>query len=142
MPALRLGCWSDAGLPRPGRHLSPKCCLRESGKGSAPRRRGPGGVARTAAHLVGDGCVLGEDSDAALTLDGVAVHHPVLCLLVIGEDVRLLQHGIHQRGLAVINMGNDGDVADERPRLEGNAVERRGGLSCWCLCTAEHTVSE
>ena len=33
-------------------------------------------------------------------------------LLVGAEDAALVQHGVDQRGLAVVDVGDDGDVAD------------------------------
>src|SRR6266571_1733733 len=60
---------------------------------------------------VADGAVLGEDGDAALALDVVRVHHPLLHVLMRGEGARLLQQLVDQRGLAVIDVGDDGDVA-------------------------------
>ena len=59
-----------------------------------------------------DRAVLGEDGDAALALDVVGVHDALADLLVGGEGARLLEQAVHQRGLAVIDMGDDGDVAD------------------------------
>jgi hypothetical protein len=61
---------------------------------------------------VDDGRVLGHDRDAALTLEGVAVHDPLGHLLVLAEDVALLEHGVDQRRLAVVDVGDDRDVAD------------------------------
>src|SRR6185295_6698298 len=52
-----------------------------------------------------------QDSDAALALDVVRVHDPLGDLLMRGEGARLLKQAVHQRGLAVVDVGNDGDVA-------------------------------
>ena len=60
---------------------------------------------------VKDRGVLGKDGDAALTLQVIGVHHAVHNLLILTIDARLLQHFIHERGLAVVNVGNDGDVS-------------------------------
>ena len=43
------------------------------------------------------------------------VHHALGHLLVVAEDVGLLQHAVDQRGLAVVDVGDDGDVADVLP---------------------------
>ena len=56
--------------------------------------------------------VLGQDGDAALALEVVAVHHPLLQVLVGGEHAGLAQQLVDQRGLAVVDVGDDGDVAD------------------------------
>jgi hypothetical protein len=77
---------------------------------------------------VRDGGVLGEDGDAALALQVVAVHHARLRDLVGAEALGLLEHGVHEGGLAVVDVGDDGDVADV---LAGDAARgggrRRGG---------------
>ena len=66
-----------------------------------------------------DGAVLGKDGDAALFFEVVAVHHPLCHLLVLAERARLPQQLVDQGGLAVVDVGDDGDVADgaghERP---------------------------
>ena len=67
------------------------------------------------------GGVLGEDRDAALALEIVGVHHPVDHLLVGAEDAALAQHGIDERGLAVIDVRDDGDVADVVANLSQDA---------------------
>ena len=61
---------------------------------------------------VHDGGVLRHDRDPALALEGVAVHHPLRDLLVLTEDVALLQHRVDERGLAVVDVGDDRDVAE------------------------------
>ena len=61
-----------------------------------------------------DGGVLGQDGDAALALEIEGVHDPLHHLLVGAEDAALMQHGVDQRRLAVIDVGDDGDVANVR----------------------------
>ena len=61
---------------------------------------------------VPDGGVLGHDGDAALALEIARVHDPVHDLLIIPVDAGLLEHFIDQRGLAVVDVGNDGDVSE------------------------------
>ena len=73
------------------------------------------GVARGVHHvdlgvLVVDGGVLGQDGDAPLPLQIAGVHDPVHGGLVLPVDAALLEHFIHQRGLAMVNVGNDGNV--------------------------------
>ncbi|MNT14525.1 hypothetical protein D3C72_1495340 [compost metagenome] len=56
--------------------------------------------------------VLGEDGDATLFFNRVVVHHGVDDLLVVGEGAGLAQQLVDHGGLAMVNVGNDGDVAD------------------------------
>ena len=56
--------------------------------------------------------VLGEDGDAALALEVVRVHDALGDGLVGAEDAALAEHGVDQRGLAVVDVGDDGDVED------------------------------
>ncbi len=70
--------------------------------------------------------------------------------LVVPEDLGLLEQGIHEGGFAVIDVGNDGDVADvllglargsgggcgvrwsgHVPRISGCAVERARTTNQW-----------
>lgn len=62
--------------------------------------------------LVADGDVLGENRDAALALLVVGVQDALLDLLVLAEDTGSLQKAIDECGLAVIDVRDDGDVAD------------------------------
>src|SRR5699024_1481089 len=47
----------------------------------------------------------------ALALDVAGVHHTLGHLLVGTESARLLEHLVHQRGLAVVDVGDDRNVA-------------------------------
>ena len=58
-----------------------------------------------------DGRVLGHDGDAALALEVDRVHHPFHHVLVGAEDAALPEQGVDQRGLAVVDVGDDRDVA-------------------------------
>ena len=60
---------------------------------------------------IADRAVLGEDRDAALALEVVAVHHPLADVLVLGERAGLHQQLVDERGLAVVDVGDDRDVA-------------------------------
>src|SRR5580692_7892358 len=62
--------------------------------------------------VIEDSRVLGEDGNAALTLQFVRVHHPVDVVLVGAKGAALLQHGVDQRGFAVVDVGDDGDIAN------------------------------
>ena len=74
----------------------------------------PGGVDDVDAGVLpldrGD---LGEDGDAALALDVVGVHGAFGHALVFAELAGLLQQAIHQRGLAMVNVRDDRDVAQD-----------------------------
>ena len=55
--------------------------------------------------------VFGQYGDAAFPFDGVVVHHSILHRLILAKSAALLEHFVHQSGLAMVNMGDDGDVA-------------------------------
>ena len=59
-----------------------------------------------------DGGVLGLDRDALLPLEVHGVHGALLDLLVGAEDPALLEQLVDQGGLPVVDVGDDGDVAD------------------------------
>ena len=61
--------------------------------------------------LPGDRGRLGHDRDATLFFKIVAVHDALGHALVLAERARLLEQTIDERGLAVIDVGDDGDVA-------------------------------
>jgi hypothetical protein len=56
--------------------------------------------------------VLGQDRDPALALERIRVHDPLFDLLVGAKRPRLPQHLIHQSGLAVVDVGDDGEIPD------------------------------
>ena len=56
--------------------------------------------------------VLGEDGDAALALQFVRVHHSFDVVFVGAKGAALLQHGVDQRGFAVVDVRDDSDVAN------------------------------
>ena len=59
-----------------------------------------------------DGDVLGQDGDAALALQRVAVQKRVLLHLAIAEIAALAQQSIHQRRLAMVDVGDDGNISN------------------------------
>ena len=63
--------------------------------------------------LPADGGVLGEDGDAPLALERVGVHHALFDLLVVAERPGLAEHLVHQGGLAVVDVRDDGDVTNQ-----------------------------
>ena len=64
--------------------------------------------------VIADAGDLGEDGDAALALQVVGVHDALDVLFVGAEDAALVEHGVDQRGLAVVDVRDDGDVANVR----------------------------
>ena len=70
-----------------------------------------------------DAGALGQDGDAALALQIVGVHGALVHVLVLAHRAGLLEQLVHQRGLAMVDMGDDGDIADihENGRLRGEA---------------------
>ena len=61
---------------------------------------------------VADGRVLGHDRDPLLALQVHGVHDPLGDGLVGGERAALLEEGVDEGGLAVVDVGDDGDVAE------------------------------
>ncbi len=64
--------------------------------------------------VIEDGGVFGEDGDAALALEFVGVHDALDHGFVRAEGAALAEHGVDQRGLAVVDVRDDGDIADGR----------------------------
>ncbi len=62
--------------------------------------------------LVAHCSVLGQNGNASLPLNGVGVHDTDPHLLIVTESAGLLQKLIHQSGLAMVNVGNDGYVTN------------------------------
>ena len=62
--------------------------------------------------VIEDGGVLGENRDAAFTLQIVGVHDAVDQVLVGAKRAALPQHGVYQRGLAVVNVRDDRDITN------------------------------
>ncbi len=91
-----------------------------------------GGVDDVDAVVVpADGGVLGEDGDAALLLQRVGVHHPLDRTEAVAERAGLLQELVDQCGFAMIDMGDDGDVAkgfDHWGKLRAMADGDVGGV--------------
>jgi hypothetical protein len=62
--------------------------------------------------LVDDSRILRQDRDTLFSLQLVSIHYELADLLVLTEDMTLLQHGVHQGRLAMVNMSDDSDVPD------------------------------
>ena len=55
--------------------------------------------------------VLRQNGDAALALQVVGVHHALDDGFIGAKDAALPQHGVNQRGLAVVDVSDNGDIA-------------------------------
>ena len=124
------------------RLLEHEACLRQGALGGVHEEQHPVDQGEGALHLaaevgvarrvhdvdlhvpVVDGRVLRHDRDALLALQVDRVHDPLGHVLVGAEDPRLPQHGVHEGGLAVVDVGDDGDVADVRALQHGCTVAR------------------
>ncbi len=62
--------------------------------------------------VVKNGGIFCENGDAALAFEFVRVHDALDVVLVGAKRATLLQHGIDQRGLAVVDVGDDCDIAN------------------------------
>ena len=76
-----------------------------------------------AVAVPGDRGVLGQDGDAALLLLVVGVHHALGQHGAFGERAGLLEQAIDERGLAVIDVGDDGDIAQF---FDGHGIDSGG----------------
>ena len=62
--------------------------------------------------LVLDRSVLGKNRDATFFFQVVGVHDALDQLLVSGKGAGLAEQLVNQGGFTVVNVGDDGDVAD------------------------------
>ena len=62
--------------------------------------------------LAADGRVLGQNGNAALALLIVGVHDAVRVLTVFAKSTGLLQHAVDQRGLAMVNVRDNGNITE------------------------------
>ena len=72
------------------------------------------------------GRVLGKNGDTALAFQIVRVHDALGDGLVVAEGAALAEHGVNQRGLAVVHVGDDGDIANTRVQMENSSECRLG----------------
>ena len=56
--------------------------------------------------------VFGENGDAAFALEVVGIHDAFDEFLIGAEDAGLAEHGVDESGFAVVDVGDDSDVAD------------------------------
>jgi len=66
--------------------------------------------------------VLGQNGDAALALQVVGIHHALGQRLILTKRAGLAQHLVNQRSLAMVNMGDDGDITDRRMGAQGGCT--------------------
>ena len=84
---------------------------------------------------------LGEDGDAALAFEVVGIHRPFDDTLVLAKRAGLLQQPVDQGGFAVVDMGDDGDIAQVHksyPRIKGGppritSKDRQGPAFVGCI---------
>ncbi len=62
--------------------------------------------------FIANGYVLGRDRDPALALEVVVVQYQVVEFLVLAKQLGSVDNLVNQRGFAVVDVGNDGDVAN------------------------------
>ena len=76
--------------------------------------------------VVVDRSLLGEDGDPLLALQVVGVHDPLHDDLVGPECAGLAKHGVDEGGLAVVDVGDDGQIPDIGARGRAGARGRGG----------------
>ena len=79
---------------------------------SPPKSAWPGRVDDIDARILpGDRGRLGHDGDAALFFEIVRIHDALDDPLILAEGAGLLQQAIDKGRLAVVDMGDNGDIA-------------------------------
>jgi hypothetical protein len=74
------------------------------------------------------GRVFRKNRDSALALQIARVHDAFGHSLVVSEGATLAKHGVNERGLAVIHVRNNGDVANTRIQIENSSELQIYGL--------------
>ena len=93
--------------------------------------------------LISDARVLGPDRDAALTLLIHRVHNAFAHVVDLPMDVRLPEHRVDQGGFAMVDVGNNGDVANVGPLTKRSAPDFLNGVGChMCIHNATLYVVE
>jgi hypothetical protein len=94
---------------------------------SPPKSACPGRIDDVDAVVaVVDRRVLGEDRDAALALLVVGVHDPLGVGAAAVEGAGLPQQAVDKRGLAMVDVGDDGDIAELLDHVRVLDASRRG----------------
>src|SRR5579872_5775477 len=84
-------------------------------------------------------CVFRKDGDALLPLEVAGVEHPISRLLVRLERSGLAEHGVDQRGLAMIHVGHDGHIPEvvsqehEQVRVPGYTEDPSEARNAGCF---------
>ena len=116
----------QAGIQR---FLEHKAGLRQRPLGGIHQQDGAGGHGQGTLHFAAEigvaggvdnidlhafpvhGAVLGGNGDAAFAFQVHAVHDAVIHLLIGAEHPALTKEGVHQRGLAMVDVSNNGHIA-------------------------------
>ena len=61
---------------------------------------------------IDNGRIFSQDGDSALTLLVVRIHDEFAHLLVLAEDMALLEQAIYQRRFTMVDVSNNGDIAN------------------------------
>ncbi len=70
----------------------------------------------------------GQNGDAALFFEVVGIHHALGDALVLSEGAGLLEKTVDEGGFAVVDVGDDGDVAQFHSRIVSERATRRRRL--------------
>jgi hypothetical protein len=81
---------------------------------------------------------LGQDGDAALLFEIVRVHHALGDTLVLAVGAGLFQEFIDERGLAVVDVGDDRDIAQFH---KSESKKGRPAANCGRLGAAVHDLA-
>ncbi|NJN36874.1 MAG: hypothetical protein HC794_07235 [Nitrospiraceae bacterium] len=80
---------------------------------------------------------LGKNGDPAFLFEIARIHRALFNALVFAESARLAEQLVHQRGLAVVNVGNDGEITDV-----GAAFSHGEGAGCIFIRSARQRRSD
>ena len=61
--------------------------------------------------IIMNSCIFGQNRDAPLPLDVIGVHNTLCDFLVFPEHTALFQQLVHNRCLAVVDMGDNRDIS-------------------------------
>jgi hypothetical protein len=78
--------------------------------------------------------VLGEDGDAFFALEVAGVHDPVDDGGALPERAGGAEHGVDEGGLTVVDVGDDGDIAQPTVRAVRRVGPLRGRRDGGCCC--------
>ena len=62
----------------------------------------------------------GENGDAALFFQITAIHQPLIDRLIVAKQTGLLQNRVNERGFAMVDMSDNGNIAKIFCRSEGH----------------------